>query len=393
MTAGNTSGAPAAYDSWITPQELAAKLEAPLDSICKLDANESPYGPPPNAIKALHALAQSRPNLSGVGRYPDAAALTLRQALAGYTGVAVENIVVGNGSDELIHLLVHLLLTANDQVVVAEPTFALYGLAARRIGAEVVDAGYDGDFQVTPERIVAAMTPLTRLVFLCSPNNPTGAPLRRETLLAALERADELARGVSDNGGPFIILDEAYYDIGALAAPQDAWTAASAIVDHPRLVVLRTFSKLFGLAGLRVGYALCNAALAARLRDLKQPYNVNSAGQIAARAALSDVNWLRDQARALVSERERLFRELREFPQLRVYPSSANFLFVQVREPKSAQTVWQRLLDRAIIVRLFSDARLNGFLRITVGTPEQNERLLGALRDIFSGGQAKGAPR
>lgn len=392
MTASDVSGTPTVYDNLTTAQELATQLGASVESICKLDANESPYGPPPNAVNALFALAQNGLSLLGAGRYPDASAQALRKALAGYTGVAAESIVVGNGSDELIHLLVELLLTPDDEVIVSEPTFSLYGLAARRIGAKVIDAGYEGDFVLTPERITSAMTPRTRLVFLCSPNNPTGASLRRDTLTAALERAEELTRGATDSG-PFIILDEAYYEIGALVGAPDAWTAAGAIVDHPRLVILRTFSKLFGLAGLRVGYALCNPALATSLRELKQPYNANSAGQIAARAALSETNWLRDRARELVTERERVFRALCSMPRLRVYPSSANFLFAQVLDPAQARIIWQALLERGIMVRCFSDARLNGYLRISVGTPEQNERLLAALREILDGGARKGVTR
>ncbi len=402
MTKSTSPGASMRYSGPPTPQALAARLGVPLERICKLDANESPYGPPPAALAALSSLGQVAQALLGAGRYPDPSASELRTALAGYAGVAAERIVVGNGSDELIHLLVEPLLGTGDEVVVAEPTFSLYALASRRRGAAVVDAGCERDFTVTPERINSAMTARTRLVFLCSPNNPTGAPLPRETLAAALEWAEALGGGRDADGGPLVLVDEAYYEIGALTDAPEAWTAAPLVQDHPRLVVLRTFSKLYGLAGLRVGYALCSPELAERLRALKQPYNVNVAGQVAARAALDETAWLRERAAALVAERERLARALGAFGQLRVFPSSANFLLVEVLAPDpsaslgsrtaqssslaAARWLWEALLDWGVMVRRFTDARLASYLRVSVGTPEHNGQLLTALREILGSG-------
>jgi histidinol-phosphate aminotransferase len=382
MTTVDTTSTAVRYAGPPSPQALAARLGMSVDRLCKLDANESPYGPPPAALAALADLVRTAQAPLGAGRYPDPSASELRGSLAEYTGVVPEGIAVGNGSDELIHLLIDLLLEPGDEVVVAEPTFSLYALASRRRGASVIDAGCDDEFGVAPERIASAMTPRTRLVFLCAPNNPTGTPLPRGTLMAALERAETLAHA---RGGPLIIVDEAYYEIGALAGDARSWTAAPLVAASPRLVVLRTFSKLFGLAGLRVGYALCSPELAERLRALKQPYNVNVAGQLAARAALAELAWLRERASALVAERERLARALRErarigAPLLRVYPSAANFLLVQLAGA-SALPLWEALLDRGVMVRRFTDEQLGRSLRVTVGTPEQNDRLLEALRE------------
>lgn len=389
-TTGMSGGAPSRYAGPPTPEALADQLGIPVERLCKLDANESPYGPPPAALAALAALGQPSP--LGAGRYPDPSAARLRAALAGYTGVEPERLVVGNGSDELIHLLVEMLIDpgVESEVVVAEPTFSLYALAARRRGATIVDAGCERDFAVTPERITSAMTPRTRLVFLCSPNNPTGTVLPRETLLAALERAEALGRERDAAAGPLIIVDEAYYEIGMLAGIPGTWTATPVLHDHPGLVALRTFSKVFGLAGLRVGYAACSPELAERLRALKQPYNVSVAGQVAARAALGEMDWLRERAVAIVAERERVARELGRFTQLAVCPSATNFLFVQVGAPASgaATRVWAALLDRGILVRRFTDQRLASNLRITIGTPEQNDRLLSALGEILTDDQA-----
>ena len=197
-----------------------------------------------------------------------------------------------------------------------------------------------------------------------------------------------------------MIVDEAYYEIGAFADAPNAWTAAPLLANYPQLVVLRTFSKLYGLAGLRVGYALCAPELTEQLRTLKQPYNVNVAGQVAALAALGETAWLRERARALVSEHERLARALSAFGQLRVTTSAANFLLVGVLEPDAASSaqapslpaaraLWEALLNRAVMVRQYSDERLGGYLRISVGTPEQNNRLLAALREILGAGDAE----
>ncbi len=388
------------YTGPLTPQALAAQLGAPLASIYKLDANESPYGPPPAALAALASLGQTTEASLGAGRYPDPSATDLRAALAGVVGAEANQIVVGNGSDELIHLLVDLLVSPGDEVVVAEPTFSLYALASRRRGTTVIDAGCESDFIVTPERIASAMTARTRLVFLCSPNNPTATALPRETLIAALERAEALANKRSADGGPFVIVDEAYYEIGAFADEPDTWTAAPLLANHPRLIVLRTFSKLYGLAGLRVGYALCAPELAEQLRTLKQPYNVNVAGQVAALAAIGETAWLCERASALVSERKRLAHALGVFGRLRITPSAANFLLVGVLNSDAASSaqapslpaackLWEALLNRAVMVRQYSDERLGGYLRVSVGTPEQNDRLLAALREILDNGNSE----
>lgn len=373
---------PVRYAGPPTPGALATRLGIPVERIVKLDANESPYGPPPAALAALAEFARSP---SGAGRYPDAAADTLRGALETYTGVAAERIVVGNGSDELIALLAELLLEPGDEVVVSEPTFTVYTLAATRRFARAVDAGRGGeDFTPDPERITAAMNSDTRIVFLCGPNNPTGTSLPRETLLAVLARAEELGR---HGDGPVIVLDEAYYEIGALGGDPAAWSAAPLVSEGRRLVVLRTFSKLFGLAGLRVGYALCPLDLARQLRARKQPYNVNSAGQVAATAALTNMPWLRQRAAALLSERERLLAALAGFPSLRTFPSSANFLLVRASSD-DAEPLWEALSERGVLVRRFSGERMRRYLRITIGTPEQNDCLLAALAAIFEKGGA-----
>ena len=376
------------------PDELAVRLGMPLARIIKLDANESPWGPSPSARVALRALAEADgATLGAVGRYPDAGATALREALSGYTGVAADGIVVGNGSDEIIQLLADALLEPGDEVVVSEPTFSVYALIARRRGARIVDVARDADWRTPTDTLLAAMTPRTRLVFLCAPNNPSGTPLDRATLDAALSRAADLAASAG-GAGPVVVVDEAYYELGAFADDPRAWTAAPLLASAgARLVILRTFSKLFGLAGLRVGYGLCAPALAQRLRSVKPVYNVNLVGQVAALASLADLDWLRARACDLAAERERLAGLLALRLGLRAWPSTANFLLVDMTpgmddvaaRERRGDALWRALLEQGVMTRRLGGPRLAGILRFTVGLPEQNDALVSAL-SVAQGG-------
>lgn len=376
------------------PQELAARLGLRLDQITKLDANESPVGPPPSVWDALSKVGSGSDDMRySVGRYPDPQATALRERLAYVTGVPAEGIVVGNGSDEIIQLLVDALVQPDDEVIVSEPTFSIYAFAAHRRGARVVDVARDEEWRIPTDALVEAMTERTRLVFLCSPNNPTGTPLDRATLDAALARAEALADG-RRGAGPVVVMDEAYYEVGALGNDSVAWTAAPLVAaSGGRLVVLRTFSKVYGLAGLRVGYGLCDETVAELLRTLKPPYNVNVVGQVAALAALDGLSWVRNCTRDVVLERERLREWLAEREGLRVLPSAANFLLVDVAaniaEPEERERrrdlLWQALLDQGVMTRRLSGPRLAGMIRITVGTNGQNLKLRSALMRTMEG--------
>lgn len=376
------------YDLPTTALALAARLGLPVDALCKLDANESSYGPPPAAIAALASLAEDPTTLTGIGRYPDPGSDALRGALEGYTGLPADQIVVGNGLDEVLHLLAEALLSPGDEVVVAEPTFDVYSVLARQAGARVVDVGTNDHFQADPERLAGAIGTATRLVMLCSPNNPTGTALPREALLATLDRADQFATSSGPDPfahGPLVVMDEAYHEFGGLGGDPAAWTALPYVAEGRQVVVLRTFSKIFGLAGLRVGYAVCPPGVAARLRARKQPYNANIAGQAAARAALGEVPWLAERARRILAERTRVAGELAALDGLRVYPAAANFLLVELVDgPGRRDLIWQALLDRGVLVRRTTGERVQACLRITIGTREQNDRLLDALRDLLS---------
>ena len=234
------SATPGIYNAPPTPAELAERLGVDESALIKLDANENPYGAPPAALAALRDAA--------VNRYPDPAASALRAAISEFTDCDPERVVVGNGSDELIDLLCRRVLRPGDSVVTCPPTFSLYALAARVMGAEVVDVARGGDFALKVDDVLAAIDRNTKIVFLCSPNNPTGDLLSEADLLRVLAEA------------PLVALDEAYAEFAGVSA-------VTLSREYGNLVVLRTFSKAFGLAGLRVGYGVFPASLAQLLGE------------------------------------------------------------------------------------------------------------------------------
>jgi histidinol-phosphate aminotransferase len=347
-----------AYLTGPTLEELAERAHLQVSDLIKLDANEHAYGTPPHAAAALQQ--------SDASRYPDADACALRTALAGYTGVPAEQIVVGNGSDELLHLLCFLILEPGDEVITCEPTFSMYALCAQACGARVIALQRDERFDIMPARVLEAVGPRTKLIFLCSPNNPTGNPLP----LALLEQVLAL--------GKLVVVDEAYSEFaGTSVLPR--------IQQWPNALVLRTFSKFFGLAGMRVGYGLFPSAVVEALHRVRAPYNVNRAAQEAALAALNkDLALLQEQRDEVVRERDVLYEAISQLPGLHPYPSQGNFLLIQVQLPLSVSQTLDALARAGILVRTFSTERLRGAFRVTVGTPVQNARVLAVLRQSIA---------
>jgi histidinol-phosphate aminotransferase len=326
----------------------------------KLDANENPYPlPAPVQGAVLEALGRVQAN-----RYPDPAGRALKRLLAASLGVAPEQILLGNGSDELIQLILLAVGKPGAAVLVPVPTFSMYGLTAQALGLRPVEVppgeGFALDRAPFLRRLQEAQPAAT---FVAYPNNPTGNCYDGDTIRAGIAAAPGL-----------VILDEAYVDFsGKTFLPELAL--------HPHLLLLRTLSKV-GLAGLRVGYLVGDEALIAELEKIRLPYNVNAYSQAAATVILRHRDLLLTQVRQIVAERERLAAALRVLPGLTVFPSEANFLLVRTARP--AREVFRGLLDRGILVRDFGEAPyLRDCLRITVGTPEENDALLLALRALL----------
>lgn len=346
----------------IAPYEAGPPLEAlarqlGVADLVRLSANEHPTGPSPRVVEAI-AREAPRAHL-----YPDGGSTALRGALAARLGVDAGQIVVGNGADELLGLVAWAALDPGDEVVVPVPSFEPYTTVVALAGGVAVGsplAKYETDLDDLRRRV----GPRTKALIICSPHNPAATIVRRAPLLALL---DALAADP-----PLVVLDEAYRDFCDDPEYPDG---VALLRRYPRLIVLRTFSKIAGLAGLRVGYAVGSAETIERLNRTRAPYNVNRLGQVAALAALEDEAH-RERTRALViAERRFLCAELSRrgytFP-----PSQANFLLVEVPDASVAR---ERLLRAGILVRDGAQVGFPGHLRISVGTREASERLLAAL--------------
>jgi histidinol-phosphate aminotransferase len=333
----------------------------------KLDANESPFALG-QALKGELAREFARA-LADVElhRYPDPSARAVREALAADLGVAPEQLVICNGSDEAIHLL-QQLVAPPDAIAIPVPTFAMYAIGAKSLGLRVVEVPLDREFELDCAGFLAAIKALQpRLVFLAWPNNPTGRLFRREAVDAIL------AACAGRDCHALVAVDEAYFHYSGQ-------TYVPRLRDWPNLVVVRTLSKI-GLAGIRLGVLAAGREVIAAIDAVRQPYNVNALSQAAARVILAHGDLVREQAEVIVKERERVARALGGIPGLTVFPSQANFLLVKTVE--QAGEVAARLLARGILVRDFSRVPfLANCLRITIGSPAENDALLAALADL-----------
>ncbi len=356
-----------AYQPGKPVEELAR--EKGLSRIVKLASNENPLGPSPRAVAAL-----DRALLSSLHLYPDGASFELRQALAGELSLPASSVILGNGSNEILEVLAQIFLGPGDEAVYAWPAFVVYRLATLSHGGKAVEVPLDGAMRHDLPAMLSAVTPRTRLVFINNPNNPVGTYVERKELVAFL---DALPPHVLP------VLDEAYFEY---ARDLPGFPDGVAMVREGRpLCVLRTFSKVYGLAGLRVGYGAVPPGVAALFEKVRQPFNVSRPGQVAALAALSDRDFVRRSVEVNAAERDRLATALTAMG-LGVVPSAGNFLLFSLGE-RSGSAVYQALLDRGVIVRPTDNYGLPRHLRVTVGTPEENDIFLAALGGVLQGGK------
>lgn len=346
-----------AYTPTTSLEVFAERLGMAPGDLIKLDANENPFGPSPSVIEALAKL----PNLHV---YPDPESGRLRDLLADYTGVPAAQILCGAGADELIELILQLFIEPGDSIINTPPTFAMYGFDAPLYHGRVIDVYRRADFSLDLDAIEAAVLQhKAKLVFLCSPNNPSGNLIEPSEIRRLLELPAT------------IVVDEAYIEF-AESDGLSGWVGA-----YPNLIILRTLSKWAGLAGLRVGYGIFPPALMPHLWKIKQPYNVNVAADVAAQASLRDADFLLKRARLLVKQRQRTEVASDELAFLSPCPSRANFVLNRV-QAMTAATLRERLARAGIIVRYYNKPRLNDCIRISAGTPAQVDRLLEVLRGI-----------
>jgi histidinol-phosphate aminotransferase len=340
-------------------EDVARELGLEPGQIVKLASNENPLGPSPIAVEAM------RQALLTAHLYPDGGGYHLRVGIAQKFGLTTDNVILGNGSNEIIEFLGHAFLQPGDNIVTAEHAFVVYKIMAKLFGAETIEVP-DPDLTHDLPAMAAAINDRTKLVYIANPNNPTGTMVGEEKLDRFVDRVPESV---------VIVLDEAYYEF--LPEPPDTLKYLS---DRPNVVALRTFSKIQGLAGLRIGYGLAHPDLIRLLQKTRQPFNVNSIAQIGALAGLRD-----DQHQAKTRE---VIREGREYFEtefrkrsLEYVPSVANFVLVKVGDGKD---VFQKLLKRGMIVRAMNEYKLPDWIRVTVGTPEQNRRFFEDLDQVLT---------
>ena len=344
-------------------EELAREFGLRPSDIVKLASNENPLGPSPLAVRAIQQA------LSELTRYPDGNGFTLKQALADRFEVSPSMITLGNGSNDILELITRAFVGPQHEVVFSEHAFAVYPIVTQAVGARAVvvpakNWGHD------LEAMAAAITPATRLVFIANPNNPTGTWVSRGDLEAFLEKVpDEV----------IVVLDEAYTEY---VEASDMPSGLDYLAGHPNLLVSRTFSKAYGLAALRVGYALSQPAIADAMNRVRQPFNVNSLALAAAVAVLGDVNYLAESRAANrhgMLQLETGFRELG----LEWIPSRGNFIAVDLG--REAAPVFQALLREGVIVRPVANYGMPHHLRVTIGLQRENQRFLDALTKVLAG--------
>jgi histidinol-phosphate aminotransferase len=350
-----------AYEPGKPVEELAREMGLNPADIIKLASNENPLGPSPKAVAAMReALERSH-------FYPDGGGWALRSAIAGRLGFDRENVILGNGSNEIIEFVGHAFLRPGDEVVTARHAFAVYTLVAQLFGAktvEVPERAYVHDL----DAMLASINWRTRLVFIANPNNPTGTMVGQQEIDRFMDRVPEEV---------LVVFDEAYYEF--LDDPPDV---LKFVRDGRNVVVMRTFSKIQGLAALRIGYGLASRQIAEVLQKTRQPFNANGIAQAGALAGIQDEEHMR-KTRGLTHEgREFLQSEFLSMD-LEFVPSAANFVLVRVGD---GDRVFQALLRRGLIVRAMRSYKLPEWLRVSVGTMDQNRLLIAELRRIDSEG-------
>lgn len=348
------------YTPIIPFEVLSEQLGIPANKIIKLDANENPYGMLPSVAEALRDLPNAH-------IYPDPESRFLRRALADYHQIPVENILAGAGADELIDLIFRLFINPGDVILNCPPTFGMYAFDTAINAGRVVNIPRLDDFSVDVDALLIAIEKYQpKLLFLANPNNPDGGLLPSKVIDALLEQ------------NLLLVLDEAYMEF---APPGSSYIRE--VPKYENLIVLRTFSKWAGLAGLRVGYGVFPSALMPYFWTAKQPYSVSVAASEAALAALRHADELEVIGQKIIAERERLYAALKEISFLEPYPSQSNFILCRVHG-RDAAKLKADLASAGILVRYFSKPGLDDHIRISIGTREQVDVLLKFLKEYAS---------
>jgi histidinol-phosphate aminotransferase len=341
---------------WEVQQELR------IERVIKLASNENPLGPSPKAIEAITE------SLWGINRYPDAQATELRNAISSLHHLSTKQVMIGNGADELITLISETFLEAGDEIIVSTPSFSEYDFGAHLMGAGVVSVPLGKNYHYNLQAILSAVTQSTKIVYICSPNNPTGTYLPKGQLEQLLHSIPKRV---------LVVFDGAYSHY----ANADDYTDGLEYVSlgYP-IVVLQTFSKIYGLAGVRIGFVVATESIIQNILKVKEPFNVNALGQVAATAALADETHVQKSQEVNIRGRQQLYEAFSKFG-IPFIESMSNFVLVDFGA--NAKFVYEQLLAKGVIVRYGDTWGLPKHIRISIGTSEENEILIQALINIL----------
>lgn len=336
-------------------EELERELG--ISNSIKLASNENPLGPSPEALKAI------KDSFSDLNRYPDGAGYYLKNALSEMLSISPHELILGNGSNELLDIVARTYLQAGDEAVMASPSFVVYGMAVQSVGGSSVQVPLK-DYRHDLEAMADAITPRTKMVFIANPNNPTGTINTKNEFDALMEK-------ITDN--MLIVVDEAYYEY--VSAPDYADS-----IKHFRagrnILILRTFSKIHGLAGLRIGYGIAGKEILIDMNRLREPFNTNSLAQKAALAALKDTAHVTNSRKTNDEGREYLYQQLSSLG-ISYVPTEANFIYILI---KDSLAVNNSLIKKGVIIRPMGPQAI----RVTIGLPQENKRFIEALKEVIS---------
>ncbi|MDP8258316.1 MAG: histidinol-phosphate transaminase [Candidatus Aadella gelida] len=338
------------------------KRELGLDDVIKLASNENALSPSPKVIAAITEAAKD------INRYPDGGSFYLKKAISDKFAIPGENIVLGNGSDEIIILALRAFVGAEEEVIVSDPTFLVYSIASSVIGAKVVSVPAK-ELRYDLDAMLGAITSRTKMIFIANPDNPTGSYISRKEV-------EEFIQKVPDS--VIVFLDEAYYEFAEETDEPDLVSFIEKKVSN--VIIARTFSKAYGLAGLRIGYGFARGDIAKALNTVREPFNINSIAQKAAVAALGDEEYMLKSVDFVNKEKEKMCNKLKNVD-VKVVPSKTNFILITTY--RDSVEIYKKLLEQGIIVREMSPWGFDGFIRVTMGLEEENEKFLKVFKGLI----------
>ncbi|MFH1380921.1 MAG: histidinol-phosphate transaminase, partial [Candidatus Omnitrophota bacterium] len=337
------------------------KRELGIKEVIKLASNESALAPSKKAISAAQKAMLS------VNRYPDGGCFYLKGALSKRFGISTKNIIIGNGSDEIIILAIRAFLEKGEEVIIADPTFLIYEAASEIAGAKIKYAPLK-NLKYDVKKIVSLITKKTKIIFIANPDNPTGSYITKEEIAFLISRTPK---------NTILYFDEAYFEFAEDL--KDFPDTTQYLKKNRNIIISRTFSKAYSLAGLRVGYAFADKDVIDCLNLAREPFNVNSIGQAAAIAALGDKKYIKKAMQLIKKGKKFISKEL-ETLGINYVPSATNFLLIDVG--KKAKEIYIKLLKKGVIVREMSGWKLDNFIRVTVGTEKENRKFISVLKEI-----------